>query len=248
VLQGELTLEARGAGGCLLLATVLWIFYLAIEPYVRRTRPRTLISWTRVLNGGGRDALVGRDALIGAVWGVLSAFVFPAALRLLPSWVGQPPPEPLAGYLGVLLGFRHLAAFLVAALIDATLLSTGALLLFLLMRLLLRRELPAAIALVAILTAFFAAQTEEAPWLALPIGLLIMGSYSVLLLRFGLLSAIAGMYASGLLIHVPLTTDLGSWMGGATVGVLAVVIALGLYAYRTSLGSRPGFGSRPLSP
>jgi hypothetical protein len=37
-------------------------------------------------------------------------------------------------------------------------------------------------------------------------------------------------------------------MGGATVGVLAVVIALGLYAYRTSLGSRPGFGSRPLSP
>jgi hypothetical protein len=230
----------------LLLATILWIFYLAIEPYVRRTRPRTLISWTRLLNGGGRDALVGRDVLIGAVWGVLNAFAIPAALALLPPWVGQPPPEPLAGYLEGLLGFRPLAAFLVALVIDATLLATGALLLFLLMRLLLRRELPAAMALVAILTVFNAAQMEEAAWLALPISLLIMGSYSFLLLRCGLLSAIAGVYTVNLLLSVPLTTDLGSWMGGATVSLLAVAIAVGLYAYRTSLGPRPGF--RPPAP
>ena len=243
-LQGELGLEARGAGACLLLATILWIFYLAIEPYVRRTRPHTLISWTRLLNGGGRDALVGRDALIGAVWGVLNAFAIPAAVRLLPSWVGQPPPEPLAGYLGGLLGFRQLASFLVFQVIQATLLATGALLLFLLMRLLLRRELPAAIALVAILTVFDAAQMEEAAWLALPICLFFMGSFSVLLLRFGLLSAIAGLYTLDLLLSMPLTTDLGSWMGGATVTVVAVVIALGLYAYGTSLGSRPRFGGK----
>jgi hypothetical protein len=246
-LQGELTLEARGAGGCLLLATVLWIFYLAIEPYVRRTRPHTLISWTRLLSGGGRDPLVGRDALIGAVWGVLSAFAFPAALRLLPSWVGQPPPGPLPGYLEGLLGFRQLAAFLVFMVLNATLLATGALLLFLLMRLSLRRERPAAIALVAILTAFDAAQMDEAAWLALPICLFIMGSYSLLLLRFGLLAAIAGLYTLNLLLALPLTTDLGSWMGGATVTVLTVVIALGLYAYSTALGSRPLFGPPPLS-
>jgi len=33
-------------------------------------------------------------------------------------------------------------------------------------------------------------------------------------------------------------------MGGATVTVVAVVIALGLYAYGTSLGSRPRFGGK----
>jgi hypothetical protein len=175
---------------------------------------------------------------------VLSAFAFPAALRLLPSSVGQPPPEPFAGYLWVLLDFRHLAGFLVGSVIDITLLATGALLLFLLMRLLLRRELPAVIALVGILTVFDAAQMEEVAWLALPISLFIMGSYSFLLLRFGLLSAIAGFYTLDLLLALPLTTDLGSWMGGATVAVLAVVIALGLYAYGTSLGSRPRFGGK----
>ncbi len=247
VLQGEMTLEARGAGGCLLLATVLWIFYLAIEPYVRRTRPHTLISWTRLLNGGGRDALVGRDALIGAVWGALYAFAFPAAVRLLPSWAGQPPPEPFTGSLEGLLGFRQLAAFLVGKVIEATFLATGALLIFLLMRLLLRRERLATIALVAILTVGDAAQTEEPAWLALPICLFIMGSYSFLLLRFGLLSAIAGLYTLDLLLGVPLTTDLGGWMGGATVTVLAVVIAVGFYAYSTSLGSRRLLGPPPLS-
>jgi serine/threonine-protein kinase len=238
-LQGELTLEARGAGGALLVATILWMFYLAIEPYVRRTRPHTLISWTRLLNGGVRDPLVGRDALIGMVWGVLNAFAFPTVLRLLPSWVGQPPPEPLIGYLEGLLGFRQLAASLVATVMDATLFATGALLLFLVLRLLFRRELLATIVLVAVLTLADATQMEEPAWLALPIALFIMGSYSFLLLRFGLLSAIAGFYTVNLLLALPLTTDLGSWMGGATVTVVAVAILLGLYAYSTSLPGHP---------
>ena len=30
----------------------VWLFYLALEPYVRRLRPWTLVSWTRLLNGG----------------------------------------------------------------------------------------------------------------------------------------------------------------------------------------------------
>ena len=81
----------------------------------------------------------------------------------------------------------------------------------------------------------------------MPICLFFMGSFSFLLLRFGLLSAIAGLYTQNLLLSMPLTTDLGSWMGGATVTVLAVVIALGLYSYSTSLGSRPRFGLSPLS-
>jgi hypothetical protein len=66
-----------------------------------------------------------------------------------------------------------------------------------------------------------------------------MGSYSFLLLRFGLLSAIAGFYTVNLLLALPLTTDLGSWMGGATVTVVAVAILLGLYAYSTSLPGHP---------
>ena len=46
------------------------MFYLAVEPFVRRRWPDALVSWTRVLAGQFRDPIVGRDILIGALLGV----------------------------------------------------------------------------------------------------------------------------------------------------------------------------------
>ena len=66
---GEIAGFARGAGMAVLVASLLWLFYLALEPYVRRLRPWTLVSWTRLLNGGIRDAVVGRDVLMGLAFG-----------------------------------------------------------------------------------------------------------------------------------------------------------------------------------
>ena len=43
---------------------------MALEPYVRRRWPQTLISWSAVLIGRVRDAVVGRDVLIGCAAGV----------------------------------------------------------------------------------------------------------------------------------------------------------------------------------
>src|SRR5258708_5798570 len=54
-----------------LLATALIaLMYLALEPFVRRRDPHTLISWSRLLAGQFRDPLVGRDFLIGVLYGV----------------------------------------------------------------------------------------------------------------------------------------------------------------------------------
>ena len=63
-----------------------YVFYLAIEPYARRLWPRILVSWVRILDGGFRDPLVGRDLLVGAAAGAVVALVgrlqfwIPAAL------------------------------------------------------------------------------------------------------------------------------------------------------------------------
>ncbi len=46
-----------------------YVFYLAVEPYARRLWPRILVSWVRILDGGFRDPLVGRDLLVGAAAG-----------------------------------------------------------------------------------------------------------------------------------------------------------------------------------
>ena len=42
-------------------AFLLYVLYVALEPYVRRRWPDALVSWTRVLAGRFRDPLVGRD-------------------------------------------------------------------------------------------------------------------------------------------------------------------------------------------
>jgi serine/threonine-protein kinase len=44
----------------------VWLFYLAVEPYLRRLWPKTLIPWSRVLEGRLRDPLVGQHILLGA--------------------------------------------------------------------------------------------------------------------------------------------------------------------------------------
>src|SRR5499426_2507023 len=46
-------------------ASIVWMAYLGLEPYVRRRWPTVLISWSRLLGGRFRDPLVGRDVLIG---------------------------------------------------------------------------------------------------------------------------------------------------------------------------------------
>ena len=46
---------------------MMWIYYLAIEPYARRFWPDALLGWTRLLSGHIRDPRVGRELLIGLV-------------------------------------------------------------------------------------------------------------------------------------------------------------------------------------
>ena len=41
-----------------------FVVYLALEPYVRRTWPVILITWSRLVSGQLRDPLVGRDLLV----------------------------------------------------------------------------------------------------------------------------------------------------------------------------------------
>lgn len=67
----------------------VWTLYIALEPFVRRQWPQTLISWTAALSGRVRDRVVGRDVLFGGVIVVL-------VLRLVAVWTapGVATPDP----------------------------------------------------------------------------------------------------------------------------------------------------------
>ena len=74
----------------------IWALYIALEPYVRRRWPATLVSWSRLLAGGFRDPLVGRDVLVGCLSGA-SSTAFGRLVWFVPSWLGYPPPQPFSG-------------------------------------------------------------------------------------------------------------------------------------------------------
>ena len=242
----EITLLARGAGTVMLVAGLIWLFYLALEPYVRKLRPWTLVSWARLLGGGWRDPVVGRDALIGIVWGAVLAVILLAVQRV-PVRLGHAAPLPNGGNVEALLGTSRLLADVVSLPISSTLLGLGALLLFLVLRFLTRRDLPAAALLIALLTLSLLAQAEESAWLMLPLGLGIYVSYAVLLLRFGVLSAIAGAFTVDVLVGMPLFPDLGRWTGSATLVVVPLVIGLAALAFRAAVRGHSGLRRSPVA-
>jgi hypothetical protein len=232
---GELVLLTRGAGLAVLLAALLWLFYLALEPYVRRLRPTTLVSWTRLLNGGFGDAVVGRDVLIGASWGAGLSFFFALTQRLAP-WLGLPADAPSWELLTTLLGSPAVGAQVLFRVLNGVLLGLGGLLLYLILRFVLRRDLPAALGLVAILSLIIIGTESEPLWLSIPVALLCMGSWVFVLLRYGLLAACAGLFFANCLMAFPYTTDLGAWHAGPTLTVLPLVALLAVLAFRATLG------------
>jgi hypothetical protein len=232
----EMGLVGRGAGVVLLEAVLVWLFYLAVEPYARRLRPWTLVSWARLLGGGVGDPVVGRDTLIGLAWALVFVLVNPLS-RLAPTWLGRPGPEPSMGELMALQGPAMLLSTLLQMAGGAILYTMGVLLLFVLLRLLLRRDALAMAAVAAIWVLPATLSTWESAWVSAVVAVVWTVAWILLLLRFGLLAAIVGFFACDLLESLPLTTDLSSWTAGPTLLLVALLASLAIFAFRTAAGA-----------
>jgi len=212
-------------------AGIIWIFYLALEPWVRRRWPHTMISWTRYTTRGIRDPLVGRDLLAGAGCGALWL-----VLLLLPSALRG--GEPLFPSLNALLGVRHEVAQMLYSFPDALQTSMMFFFLLFLLRVLLRKQWIATTAFVAI-TAVVSVLGSATPWFDILASAIFLAVLAFVLLRFGLLAAIVA-YASLELLNVcPPTLDFSAWYIGLVPIPLVVVALIAIYGFRTSLAGRP---------
>jgi serine/threonine-protein kinase len=236
-LLAQLVQVARAAGIFVLGGALVWLFYLALEPYVRRLRPWTLVSWTRLLNGGLRDAVVGRDALIGMTWGVAMALVF-VLCYWLPLWLSLESPPPAKGHMQALLGTRFVLALAISSPVLSTLAGLGALLLFLILRLSTRRDAAAAVLMFILLGGNDMMQTWDwcSLWITAPLYLVFYGSFLFVLLRFGVLPTIVGAFTLALATGMPLSPDAGRWTGTATVAVVPALLLLAVLSFRSALG------------
>jgi hypothetical protein len=132
----QMALVARG----LLLAAAVWVAYMALEPFLRRHWPSTMISWSRLLAGRVRDPLVGRDLLIGLLTGVVLQLLWQVRL-MAPAWLGSPPriSMDLASF-PQLSGLRFTAAAILSSAGAAALIGTSVVWLFCVLSLVLRRR------------------------------------------------------------------------------------------------------------
>ncbi|MBD0314711.1 MAG: hypothetical protein ICV86_18265 [Microcoleus sp. T3-bin5] len=69
-LGAELWIFFQSASLGLFFAILTWIFYIALEPFIRRRWSELMISWSRLMAGDFRDPLVGRDILVGGLLGL----------------------------------------------------------------------------------------------------------------------------------------------------------------------------------
>jgi hypothetical protein len=226
-------LLALAISGALFWGGVVWVLYLALEPYVRRYWPQALISWTRVFAGRWRDPLVGRDVLYGAVLGILFCDIFVLGYHLA-ARLGAPPSQLGLDYLGstrIAIGswLQHLPDS-----ISGTLLMFLILFLF---RVSLRKSWLAAIGFILLFTALKSVSSDY-PAVSWPIEAILYTVLAVGALRFGLVALVVALYTADLALNIPVTLNPSAWyFSGATLA-LATIAALAVWGFYTALAGQ----------
>jgi predicted Ser/Thr protein kinase len=230
---GEFALLIAAVSYSLFAASLLWLLYLSLEPYVRRHWPQTLISWTRALGGRLRDPLVGRDLLSGVLLGLLWALLFECFLLVLQR-LGASPQLGTMAYLN---GARDTAGAWLGLLLRSIRSTLIFFLVLFLLRVLLRRRWLASAAFV-ILLSLPSILASHYPLVEGPVRLAVYSIAAVAVVRFGLVTLAAGILTVELLLNVPMTATLSSWYAPAMVVVFLTVLALAVWGFWTSLAGQ----------
>jgi serine/threonine-protein kinase len=240
---GELAFLLGALSLALLMAGIVWLLYVAVEPFARRNWPHSMIGWSRLLAGNFHDPLVGRDVLAGIALGVFSGLLALVhqflAMRFGASPLLSVSLESLQGVLNTL------GAFL-AAVPTGVVQGLIMFVLIFVLRSVLRRDWLAAVVLVLLEAVLGALAAPQVPFISAAFGAVRTVLFVFVMLRFGLLALIACSFAGVLLILFPLTADFSAWYAGASWFAVASVTAIAAFAFHASLAGRPLFGDGKL--
>jgi len=224
----------------LFISGVIWTLYMAVEPWVRRHWPKTIISWSRLLAGGWSDPVVGRDILLGVALGVVWILVFQIRYGVMMHMGASPG----IGSTDALMGGRvALGAWLRQwpQSIQATLVFF---LLLLGLKVLLRKEWIAAIVFVAIF-AVPRALTSTYMAVELPTQILVYSIALLIVLRFGLVPLAMAIFTIDMMAGVPFSADLSTWYMATSIPALLSVVVIAVWGFYHSLGGQPLWKEEP---
>jgi predicted Ser/Thr protein kinase len=227
-------------GDWLFNAALLYVVYLALEPELRARWPHSIVTWNRLLAGRWKDAQVNAHILIGAAVGVI--FWLGAEVTQILYGNGNLDPE---GSLGVVLGTRQWIATHAGTLAGDLLAAFVLFLIVFGIRLLVRRNLLAAIltATVGVLINFGQNPANLlAHWkVMVPIYFVLFAVLIFVLLRFGLVAFSAAIFFLNTCGKIVVGADWTTWYAPYGLATLALLLGIALFAFWRSLGSRELF-------
>jgi hypothetical protein len=216
-------------------AAMVWSFYLAIEPYVRRFWPDALISWTRLQSGRLRDPLAASHILAG----MLGALVM-WTLGLTFIGVFSAGKQMVLPAVDTLNSAATLTAYLQTQATGGIVVSIGIVVFVVLMRLLVRRVWIADL----LASLFIGAGFLGGPWVYQhPVDRVFSFATAYICLwlfrRFGLLALVTVLVIDLAFLIQPVS--LTSWYAGRSLIAMGVPAALAAWALWVilSAGRRP---------
>jgi len=228
-----------------------WLVYLALEPWVRRYWPQTMITWSRVLAGKWRDPLVGRDLLFGTLLGIVYAL-----LIVLYEYANLRAGAPILGEFGLaqLNGSRAFAGMIARLLVDEVSGSLLFLLTLFLVRTLLKKTWLVAVVWVLgwIVVRFMRVNWGNSPdqnILKITTGVFWLLLFTILvfiMLRLGFFALVVAVFVLDSMINTFLTTDFTAWYGQSSLAIVMLISAVALWGFRLSLGDRSLFSPAAL--
>jgi Protein kinase domain len=218
----------------LFVAGALWVLYIALEPYVRRNWPQTIISWTRLMSGRFRDPLVGRDVVLGVGMGMSWVLVYELGLWFRMRH-GAPPEFPSYDYL---MGTREAFGNWLSTLAVSIL---GTLLFFLtlvLLRVVVRNRWVAAALFVAIFTIPHLVGSDHIVVDTI-VWVTIYSIAAIGVVRFGLIVLGVSSLMANVLLNLPYTLDFSNWYASQSLFIALIFVAIGAWGVYTSLVGKP---------
>lgn len=215
----------------LLFAAALAVGYIAVEPFARRSWPRLMVSWQRLLGGRLQDPLVGRDVLFGVLAGGIASAILLGANAVIGISEAFPVRDPFGLGPGASVGTSlwRLSGACIDAMIWLAVLTfaTG----------ILRKKWLALVVTGLLLVA------QYASWNATDVALTLLFAaiFITVLIRFGLIGLGCFAVVFQTLAGSP-PLSFSEWYAGRALIALLVPVTLLIYGFYISLGTQPIFG------
>jgi serine/threonine-protein kinase len=219
----------------------MWLFYVSLEPLVRRWWPQMVIAWNRLVAGDWRDPLVGRDILVGCLIGPIFPMIYFLSM-LISRWLDLPYQEPHRFYESMLSGLAvALGSFAWTTLAFNVFITFGLLLVFVILYIILR-NVTLATAVFWVLCFLLLASTMANELMVNVIAGVVGATLMVFVLkRFGFLSFFVTSLVGDFFFTFPITTDPSAWYFDVTLLSMSMFAALLLYGFYVSLGGQKLF-------